>query len=856
MDIFTTLLKEEAWQWGLAAFLILLLLYTTDIPPSILNFFIRILKLKTIESNPQEQYWSKLPTYYRKIPVAGFMENLISRKKLQEYIEHFIENKQSGMSLLYKKLYYDNEVNNKSLYSNENVINYTKFKSRNSVKITQSPITILNGLPGTGKSTFILNHIENERRKGKVDFVIYFPFSDFSSKYNSLNNLQDKDLEENFWNDIYSSTIYAGVSEYKKPSSNLLSYYINYRYCYIIIDDVIGKPKLETFVDGLYRYRSTCHRRNKKLKIIITTRERDLHNIESKGYSRTVTLKPLTEEDARIFFYEKCKQLNIDLRQQDFFDTVDKRVSLLRFENEFTQNPLFVEIVVSMIKEKGFKTLSETFQKSVGAVYKEFTKILFERNVNTASYQQFYTSYRELAYNVTKTNSKDITNEKIKDAFTGTTFNEDFLYANALLIRKLESGQFRYSFIHKTLSDILYIEEIIKINNYSDFSNVDNIGGEYTFYLKEQILLESEYLSLMKANISIAGNLLDDGFLQKIARVNINITSVSIMDSAINEYILNPGNFIEEGALLTLYNKLSGKILDKKNYLLSKVNTNNCNINQKIIRLYIAFNTPELNNFFLTKMVNNENASDFAELLNAGYEPLLNLIKSRLGKAELNTSFQNKLLLFLLSPKISTDSNKRYATWFLGNINLFLDSTLQMLLTNEYIRTKIVLRYYEHKDMVATKKLNKILFHFTADKVFIPKGNYMINGNTVNNPESILVSKKPISILVRANNNYKAQMEALNAVQTQLLTFDQLQIASSLFAKEWPGDLLGIVPLSDQTIINQGILYECYKLNNKGELRFAFKESMGLALMKVNKNTSYSKNFIENIIYRSISFCN
>jgi hypothetical protein len=852
-NIFTDLLKGEVWQWGLAAFILLLLLYITDIPPSIFNFFIRILKLKdlSMESN-QDKNWSKLPTNYKKIPVAGFIEDRVSRKKLQEYIKQFIKDRQSGMSWLNIRLYNDEAPNNRS-NQNENT-EYRKFKSRDSLKIVGTPITIVSGLPGTGKSTFVLNHIENERGKGKVDFVIYFPFADFSSKYNSLNNLQDKDLEENFWNDIRSSIIYTGVSEYKKPSANLISYYINYGWCYILIDDVIDMSKLERFVDGLYKYKSTCHRKNKNLRIIITTRERDLQKIKDKGYAGVLTIQPLTQEDAQSFFYEKCNQLGIDLQQRDFFDLAEEKTSLLTFENRFTQNPLFVEIVVSMIRERGFKKLSETFQKSVGAVYKEFINILFTRNTDSALYPKFYASYRKLAYNIKKTNSTNFTNDKIATVFGGSPFDENFLNANVLLVRKNESGQLSYSFIHQTLSDILYIEEIVKANNYSDFINVNTIGEEFTFYLKEQILELDQYLPLLKTNLSIATNILDDGFLQKIKTQSVSATAQSIMDGAIKEFIVKPGVAPDEHSLINLYNKLSANIPNQGEYLLAKLN--GITITEKIIRFFLAFNSPELNQFFLAKMVNNENSGDFASLISAGYPPLLDLIKSRLTKAELNTAFQNKLLLFLLSPGISNDNNKRYSTWLLNDIQQFSDDTLRVLLQNKYIREKILLRGYENKNVLITKRLHRLLFDFDGRTIFLPKGNYNIKENNVYNPQSILVSKTPLTILVRANNNYEAEMKTLNTVQIQLMTFEQLQIASSLFAKTWAGDLFGLVSLSSEEIINRGILYEAYKDNNRSILRFAFRQNKEQGLMKNNKDLTYTSSFAENIIYRTISFCN
>lgn len=334
--IIEALLKAEVWEYGIAAFLLLLLFYLTDISPTIINFLIRVLKLKDIKPGETTDIIGyKYPTDYKKIPIAALVEKQLLKNAIYNNTKKLLKDKIYFSSWFLTQI---NAENNKSEKIDIKV-KFNSFESRNKKSISEKIITIVNGLPGTGKSTFVLAWLENHMETNKVDYIIYFDSSKKKAIYPTIANSQTNDSGLSIWSEICTNTITNYFTESKRPSANLLSYYINYGFCYIVFNDVNNKSDLLYHIDMIESYFGKYHRANKNLRIIITSRNLQTSDFSGNPNVNITTIEILSQTETQNFFFDKCKLLGIDLNSLDFFDLVSSKTSLLRFENKYTQNP-------------------------------------------------------------------------------------------------------------------------------------------------------------------------------------------------------------------------------------------------------------------------------------------------------------------------------------------------------------------------------------------------------------------------------------------------------------------------------------------------------------------------------------
>lgn len=837
--------KINVWEWTAAAILVILLLAITDVPPSIFNFFIRLLKLKDIKID--ESHYAldaKLPTNKRKLPIAAFIESKFKIKYADvrdNYIYPLLKTKKNSISWLIKKL---DVEENKASHSESIDIHFETFPSRSKNQaLGDQFITILSGLPGTGKSTKVINWLETRLSEKKMDFLIYFNAIEIRSRFPMLLSAPSNNTDELFWKNILYSVNKNSVDEFKRPSPNLISYYINYRHCYLLIDDIDNKGELDALIELILNYFKTYHRRNPNLKIVITTRNQQI-SLPSAGL---VTLDPLDKNEAESFFYKKCKEVGVDLNSRDFFDIIDQKHSLLHFENKYTQNPLFVEIVAFIIKIKGFNKLSDFFQKSVAFVYREFIKILCTKSGNEEFYEKFYINFRLLGYTTAKMNMVEFESGLIEQSFTSEiNITTDFLNTNGLLIRRNELGKNLYSFIHLTIRDILYVDYIVANNKYDIFSGVNYIGEEFTYYFREEIKQINQYCELLKYNLLIAGEILNDDFIKKLTKENnTDFFIAAILNTILDHHVFDSRVQIDFTDIQKFIEKIPGSEKYLKSRLLQKVQSQT-HLSERAINILIQIDCDLLKDFFISSILQNKCLNEFATLINDDNPNVVCVFKDILSRQNVNTQRQMQILLKFLLTAYLNKKNK-YSTWFLSNIKYFSLENLKILFSEIYIRESILYAQYEYKDLNTVRLINKALVDHIWGSVFVPRGSYVSDGKTIINDKSFLVAIQPKKILIKAKNNYEAEMAALNSLSIKLMTFSQLDIVYQYFFKKDIFDPHSIIGIGDSSI-KENILYEAYKENNYGKLHFAYLQSGSKAVSRqVHKDSS----FIENIIYRN-----
>jgi hypothetical protein len=831
-------------------FVTIVLSIFTDIPRFVITAVINLIKSNADEPSVPS---SKIPTAFWKIPIIAIIEWNFKKDRIQNSLKYSIATIKSDLSSILKKRAFGN-INK---YTFEKEINsFEYFNGRENISIGKNFITILQGLPGTGKSTFVINFLESLVNLNEIDYIIYIKFRDFRKNYKSIENITEFS-EELFWSDICFSNINSQL-ENSRPTDNLLSYLLNYKSCYIFIDNVNDYEHLNHLINLIEVYFKKFHKKNKKRKIIVSTRFPDLKHFQNLHNVEISILEPLTVESTRKFFYKKCVELEINWQTRDFYDIVDPETSLLRFENEYTQNPLFVQIVCFIIKKNGFANLKEIFQESVTNIYRVFIETLFVACYAESSYEKFYESYRYLAYLVSQKNIEKFESGIIQTAFgNDSLFTSDFLFTNGLLIKKNISGKSYYSFVHQTVQDVLFIDYIVS-NNFYD--NLSVIGDEFIYYLREQIKNTSEFLELLSVKIDIAQRVITNGFIEKMGankyKGNSYIFCQNIIDKILEVYIFINSENVSMDSIKRIFNKLKNYISTENIvlYIYDKMKSQT-SISYSGLNLLLALRRPILNELVLNCLQKNNFTNELLYLLEKENKDAIYFVNSFLENSDKVNEEKNKnFLMTLISNARILEKTPFIKIWFVNNISVFNANTLDFLLRNRYIRERILYPNYINQNFDDTYKVSKCLSKIIFGKIYLPKGRYEIEkGKVLVNKKSILIPSIPDKIFMKAKSTYDAEMKALESLDKTLMDFEQLEIAYAFFAKKNSLDLLGLVGLNDINIKREFILYEAYKINNKSVLLFAYLENSDAKNNKSIAVNSNSKNFAENIIYRNIT---
>ncbi|EOR96413.1 hypothetical protein ADIARSV_0413 [Arcticibacter svalbardensis MN12-7] len=819
-------------ELGYVIIALILLSTITDIPLFIYNFFVPFFKLIGLKADSTTENL-KTPSNRRKIPITALLEKKLictHQKICDTYLQPLLSYKQKNVSWFINRQSDNDETE-------EYIPHFEKFDSREIEHLfDKTTFTVICGLPGTGKSSVVFDFLNKELKGDSIDFLVYFNITEIKTTAPALlEGISDNSFELLWKNVLYAVNRFSSNVKHR-PSPNLISYFINYGKCYFILDDCDDRQHIHNLMELFNNYLDIYHKHNKNFKIIITTRAQQV-----KTEQRIITLKPLNISEAEAFFYNLANRLHIKLNTQDFFDIVEGGKSLLSFRNKYTQNPLFIEIVIYIIKERGFRNLKDIFQKSVATVYREFIKTLSTKG-NQISYDKFYPKFCLLGYLAAARNLIEFEFNLIEESFAG--YNEvdiEFLHTNGLLIRRNIGGKNWYSFIHLTIRDVLYIDYIVSQSKFDIFANVNYLGEEFIYYLREEIRHTNQYWELAKHNIRLAINVQNADFIKKISNNSLLSFQIQIIGNALQHFVFDKDDKTEPKEIVQFIKSVPGweKYLDQ---CLLEIVQKQSFIIHHAASILLQLKPTLISAFLFEQVKEGKYHKNVAGLINEQ-----NLVITRMFSQIMETpTFTPDMLTlwsFLLSSKISPNST--YAKWFLKNLHIIPDSFLNSLLIDSHIVNNIVLPNYENTSVEKSIALNHALRNHIWGWVFVPKGSYSRSNASLYNHWSFLVKIQPNILLITAKDHYAAEMKSLQSIAKQLMSFEQLDIAYRFFSKSDtdffnPHAIIGL-----GSSLTRGISYEAYKENNKGKLFFAHIPS---------KNTSISKqidtgNFKQNVIY-------
>jgi hypothetical protein len=843
LDVFSAAQKiyewmQTAWGQGTALFILFLLTFTDvfkTIANSLLTAFASIFKKKE-----PEELWSKRPIRKKLIwPVIGIIKFQLKRKHLRNYIESDLSSNKSAFSYLF-----ETEENH-----NDFQFEFNEFKSRKSLSISDKFVSVICGIPGTGKTSYINHYISKRLESKNIGYIIRLNDNEISTKFPELLKPITDESIDIFWKITGNVTLIKPPKGSGLHSPILISYIFNYKPTTIIIEDVVEPNHLQYLIENLKQYFEKFHSGNKHIKIIISTRIRQTEIKLSDIDIQTLTIPALNKEEIQTFFYKNCQILDI-LNNENFNRSVAPKESILHFNHPLTQTPLFVEIVVYMLYQKRNELIDENyFSKSVFEIFEKFVKTLYDRrNTGETPYEKFHVLYRELAYKAwTNGNIMDIT--LINSIFNESGFSIPFLETNGFIIKR-NNLRANYSFIHNSLIDILFIEYIVTNKEYKTLSSIPYLGEEYTYYLQEKISNLEEYRQLTVENLILAGRVLNRMFFDKIKVKSSYQTGEDIMKDIFRAHLVSSNKNLDSDAFKEMYYKLSNQWPDLENYFIKQINTT---INDTSLKAALVIQSAPINQAVLKIFYNKNYEKLFIDEFEAGYLKLDELFYNALKEVELNTDNQNYLLCTTINAKPIGGNKDRYEQWFLAYLHKFNGRSWNYFLANPKLKN-IILTKYQHTNIDHTLAISKMYDINRNGEILIPKGIYTIEKKSVINPATIVVSRKPNVLLFKENNMYEAEMEGLNKNQCRMWTYEQLQIAYAYFTATQQNFWQGIRGIGDPTL-DQGVLYEAYKINNIGKVQYAFlkKENENALITSTHASFNQSK-FIENILFREVLY--
>ena len=236
MDKIPDLLKN----YGMLG-LLLAIIAITDIPKS---FFSALIKWFFEKKN--KPYWPLEPARSSFIfPIIGMLDYMTTKVIRQEFFNELIKERKSKLSRIFEEI--------------ANVqVGFEQFKSRENIDFSSKVINIINGIPGVGKSSFVINYLEKMNSNGKVDFIFYFNSYSVNKAYTSLKNKQENTSNEQVWQELGNYNL-----DYTRLSSSLISYLLNYKFVYFIVDGIDKEEDCENIIFNLNRYINRFHKKIK-----------------------------------------------------------------------------------------------------------------------------------------------------------------------------------------------------------------------------------------------------------------------------------------------------------------------------------------------------------------------------------------------------------------------------------------------------------------------------------------------------------------------------------------------------------------------------------------------------------------
>lgn len=673
-------------------------------------------------------------------------------------------------------------------------------------------------------------------KKNKVDFVFYFNNYSINKSFTNLKNKQENINIEPVWQELGKYNL-----DFMKLSSSLLSYLLNYKYVYFIIDGIDKEEDLENIIGNLNRYINRFHRGNKKLKVLISSR---IKNFQLQQlFINSVNLPPLNTNEVQEFFYIKTEELQMNLHlNPDFGPLVDSQHSILRFDNKLTKTPLFAEVVLIILKEKGLASLVSAPHQSIASIYKLFVRVLYERSIKgDHEYESFYVLYRNLAYSTWESgNNLDI--EEIVNIFKNSSFTLTFLVESGLLVQ-LERTQTDYSFIHQTIPDALAVEALVIKNDYSFFENKETIREDLQTYLRDEIGDVIQYKSLLNANPAIAAALLDRVFFNKISK-NEFIPATRMIIKGCLEYTNKSKNLKNSDIenLLIIFKNLSEWQSQVYQILLEEVDA--YEKNKGLITTLLTMQVPQINMYIIKLIHQNLSKNILVSLMNNNLH-LKSIINQYFDK-DTNSENEEVIILFAINSDIVNNS-RVYKQKFIKNLSRRSDDELKFFFSKEKIRNEVLFKEYIHKDDSLTFRLNRLLSTVGFKDIFLPKGDYSFNNETVSNKNSITFSKTPFKKELNESSMNGAITKFQNDVLYNLWTFDQFRIAYRYFEASFNNNFNGFLGLHSFNDVN----YEAVKENNINKVSFAYFENSSS-----NSNIVLSDNneqmFHQTVLWRQI----
>ena len=529
------------------------------------------------------------------------------------------------------------------------------------------------------------------------------------------------------------------------------------------------------------------------------------------------------------------------LQNPNFGPLVDSKFSVLRFDNNLTQTPLFVEVILVILKKRGLANLEE-FHQSIASIYKLFVKVLYERSImGTNEYDHFYVLYRNLAYKTWESgNNLDI--EEINEIFNNSPFNIHFLIENGLLVQH-DKTKNDYSFIHQTIPDVLAIEALSLKNDFSLFRHSEGLRDDLQTYLKDEINNILQYANLLNVNPTIASALLDRPFFNKISRSEFNPATRMIIKSCL-DYIANYPNIktIAFENILRIFRSLSEWQGQVYQILLDEVETFPKSKDLLLILLSLQVNI--INDYILHLIQLNISTKILASILgNSQY--LKNIIDPYFNKITTNEN-DRQIILFAFEADISNQYNS-YTKRYVESLSIRHDEEIQFFLNIEKIRKEVFFKEYTHREISNTRRLNEILSTVGFNEIFIPKGAYSINNKTIINSKPITIAKVPFKKIMKEDNINNALLKLQNEVVYKMWTFEQFDIAYTYFEGTIHNNFKGFLGLHGFSDIK----YEAVKDNNLNKISFAYFEGNSGNSNITLANNSTGK-FNQTILWRQI----
>jgi hypothetical protein len=805
------------------AVVLLLLLFKTDLPKVFFNLLEGLYR-KTTQTPKLARPLRRSSIYplYAKIAFERRKKIILAQPK------RVLEQKLKTVSFLHSKIH--------SAGEKEHAIRV--FPSRTQSLASRNLFAVVQGLPGAGKSTFVLNHLKKMTDDKSADYIF---FLDYRTIIQALEAPED-DIPA-IWKLLHAQVLRYTLNGEPPLSHLLLSYVMNYKAVYILIEDIPDLFVYRHILLAFKTYISQFHPKNKSVRIVLTTRINSGLRYDDMPDYVEIPVRPLEKTEVETYFYGLCQSFSIDLQTSEFFDALASSKSLLRFELPLTKTPLFVEILVLTIKDKGFKFDNEEFLSSINRLYKAFMRTLFDTSKSFLDYTRFYAAYRELGYFAWINNLRVFNSSLVTRFFGPINVPLTFLITNGFLIEDESELMPMVTFVHQSVCDMLFVEQMLVNNDFSSLTQEYLEREEYVYYLKGAIRDIDSFAALVQTNLLYAVKILDAEMAAQIRLQNSVANSQKLVQVLLKSHFINLQSAEQDVAILLDKILVSASGLD--NYLIAQLIGQV--LSRRQIKILSCSQRPSLHQYLVAKVIDEINHLDLIDLLEENYLPLVQRLSDELLTGDSDTPSKVKLIRVLLSKVQRGEARQVFIKIFIDNLAKFREDDLRDMLADETLRNGIFFRQYTNKDTSFTKKISALLPE-SSRFVYLPKGNYFVYDKTIVNSRSALVPINPEQILVIAKDTYEAQMKALTDIQYQLMTFDQLRIAYCHFQKN--GLASGLIGLNSKEAKDRGILYEAYKENFIGPLGFAFIPPKDISVPMPKPQDP--ANFVQNLYYRRI----